>query len=61
MEIAVDGKNLGKIIFKLYEDTPRTSENFRALCTGEKGMGKSGDFLHYKDSRIHKVYEDFCI
>ena len=46
---------MGRIEFELFADTPLTSENFRCLCTGEKGKGKSDVPLHYKGTRIHRI------
>lgn len=61
-EVAVDGKNIGRIEFGLFGDqVPKTADNFRAICTGEKGVGKSGKKLHYKDSPFHRVIPEFML
>lgn len=58
-DIAINNQAAGRMTFGLYADTPITSENFRALCTGEKGIGKSGKPLHYKGSKFHRVISNF--
>ena len=56
MDLSIGGVPAGRLVFELYADqVPKTAENFRALCTGEKGVGKAGKPLHYKGSTFHRI------
>ncbi|KAL4429581.1 hypothetical protein ABPG77_008630 [Micractinium sp. CCAP 211/92] len=59
-DISIAGEEAGRIVITLFADVvPKTAENFRALCTGELGMGRKGKPLHYKGSIFHRVIPDF--
>ena len=56
LDISIGGSHKGRIEMELRSDVvPITAENFRCLCTGEKGMGRSGKMLHFKGSFFHRV------
>ncbi|KAG0232482.1 hypothetical protein BGW41_001876 [Actinomortierella wolfii] len=62
-DIDVEGQRIGRIVMELFaNECPVTVENFRALCTGERGMSKISNVpLHYRGSIFHRVIKGFMI
>ncbi|XP_029297051.1 peptidyl-prolyl cis-trans isomerase D [Cottoperca gobio] len=62
-DVDIGEERAGRIVFELFVDiTPKTAENFRALCTGEKGIGKSTEKpLHFKGCPFHRIIKKFMI
>mmetsp|Transcript_21305 Transcript_21305/g.60322 ORF Transcript_21305/g.60322 Transcript_21305/m.60322 type:complete len:497 (+) Transcript_21305:74-1564(+) len=55
-EVSIDGEVAGRLVFELFASVvPRTAENFRCLCTGEKGRGGSGKRLNFLGSIFHLI------
>ena len=62
LDVTIGDKPAGTITVELFADVvPKTAENFRALCTGEKGIGKSGKPLAYAGSTFHRIIPGFMI
>ncbi|KAL4282400.1 hypothetical protein GQ457_03G002960 [Hibiscus cannabinus] len=63
LDISIGEELEGRVIVELFNDVvPRTAENFRALCTGEKGIGPhTGVPLHYKGACFHRVIKGFMV
>lgn len=61
LDISIDGGIVERLVVELFSDVvPKTAENFRSLCTGEKGSGRSTSKpLHYKGSIIHRIVKGF--
>lgn len=55
MEFSINGQSCQRVTFKLYNDlVPLTAENFRQLCTHEKGFG-------YRGNKIHRIVPNFVV
>ncbi|KAH9325552.1 hypothetical protein KI387_005730, partial [Taxus chinensis] len=63
LDISIGGDLEGRIVVEVFSHVvPKTAENFRALCTGEKGLGPhTGAPLHYKGVLFHRVMKGFII
>jgi peptidylprolyl isomerase len=61
-DLEIGGEPAGRVEFELFaHKAPKTCENFRALCTGEKGLGVAGVPLHYKGSSFHRIIPEFML
>jgi peptidylprolyl isomerase len=59
-DVTIGADEPRRIEMELYADAcPKTAENFRALCTGEKGEWATGHALHYKGSAFHRIVPGF--
>jgi len=60
MDITIGDEPAGRLVFELFSDTvPKTCENFRALCTGEKGDSPDTEYnRHYKNKNFHRVVKN---
>ncbi|XP_003221776.1 peptidyl-prolyl cis-trans isomerase D [Anolis carolinensis] len=63
LDVDIGGGRAGRIVLELFADiVPKTAENFRALCTGEKGIGPTtGKPLHFKGCPFHRIIKKFMI
>ena len=59
MDISINKEDIGRLEFELFSDKlPITCENFKSLCTGEKGKSLTDPdkYLHYKSNLFQKIF-----
>lgn len=62
LDIEVAGHPAARVVCELFSDlVPKTVENFRCLCTGEKGFSTAGKPLHFKGNAFHRVVPGFAV
>ncbi|KNH05264.1 cyclophilin [Perkinsela sp. CCAP 1560/4] len=69
LDVTIDKDNVGRIAVELFADSvPKTAENFRSLCTGERGTfrhtwrpGSNPCPLHYKGIPFHRIIRNFIV
>ncbi|KAJ0797635.1 putative peptidylprolyl isomerase [Helianthus annuus] len=62
LDLSMNGSPARRIVIELFADiVPKTAENFRALCTGEKGKSTTGTPLHYKGVKFHRIIKGFAV
>ena len=60
LDISIKNKFIGRMTFELFDkDVPKTCENFKSLCTGEKGIGVKGVPLNFRGSTFFRVIGGF--
>ncbi|CAL8470801.1 g10343 [Coccomyxa elongata] len=61
-DVDIGGESAGRIVIGLFgKAVPKTAENFRSLCIGDKGIGTKGKPLHYKGVSFHRIIPNFMI
>lgn len=62
LDIAIGGAPVGRVVCELFSDAvPKTTDNFKLLCTGSRGEGKWGKPLHYKGCKFHRIIPNFMV
>ena len=69
IDVAIDNDSVGRIEIELFADTvPKTAENFRSFCTGERGTlqhtwreGSNPCPLHFKGVPFHRIIKNFIV
>eukprot|EP00744_Colponema_vietnamica_P019446 GILI01027507.1.p1 GENE.GILI01027507.1~~GILI01027507.1.p1 ORF type:complete len:244 (-),score=17.94 GILI01027507.1:66-797(-) len=69
-DVTIEQEHVGRVTIELFNDTtPQCAENFRSLCTGERGTSKFHNVskfagsvpLHYRGIPFHRIVPNFIV